>query len=400
MAPETPHPPLRLFLFSADEDQGLRDELLKHLAVFRALGEVQTWSADSVPAGDDWKASADAAIREVDAALVLLSADFLAGELAQDARTPELMERLRDAGRPIIPVLLRTCLWRHHPWLASLQALPKDGEAISAREGDARDRVLAEVVSAIVESLSERRGDSPAPLLPAAPPPGTSRPRPREEDGWRLPSRRVVLGSAAAVVALAVGLVGWRLLGPGSTANAIQAEVYSGCPAGRQKYEGACVADKMVDLLVCLKQSGATGALGRAEEVVRARPPDGTDPADARVSREVSASFAGLSEDERRRIVELCKEAADRAGVTVLVPKPEPTPSITTTTTTTTPLRKDQKPPAPTPAPPPASCKKANELCKSSVDCCSGLVCKETTPSGGLSDKQSPPAPRPMCVPK
>lgn len=156
-------------------------------------------------------------------------------------------------------------------------------------------------------------------------------------------------------------------------------------------YEGACVADKMVDLLVCLKQSGATGALSRAEAVVRERPPNGTDQADSRVSREVSMKLAELSADERRLILQLCKEAADQAGVKVLAPRPEPTPTLTTKSTPPIP-RNPQ--PAPAPA---APCNKAGELCASSKDCCIGLICR--APAGGTAVGQGA-APTPVCSPK
>jgi hypothetical protein len=90
------------------------------------------------------------AIGQADVALLLLSADFFGSDGLLNAEIPQLLERHRSGKLHVIPILLRSCVWEVHPWLAELQPLPRNRKPIASMTGDERDRVLTEVVSEIV----------------------------------------------------------------------------------------------------------------------------------------------------------------------------------------------------------------------------------------------------------
>ena len=133
------------------KDTELVGELLAHLRPLERFAGIDIWTDDRVRAGDTTRSTVDEAIAEADVALLLLSADFLGSELLQDVEVPKLMERHRAGELRVIPVVLRSCVWEVHPWLAELRPLPRDGAPIALFEENQRDQVLTELTREIIK---------------------------------------------------------------------------------------------------------------------------------------------------------------------------------------------------------------------------------------------------------
>jgi len=153
---------LNLFVSCAPEDAQLRDSLLKHLAIFLRLGNIRYWGAETVPPGADTQYEAEQALESADVALLLLSANSLSSDLVQDVELPRLIARHNHRGLRVIPVLMRTCAWQHHPWLGKLTPLPRSGRAIAAYDADSRDQVLTEVVEEIATLVRQGSTSHPS----------------------------------------------------------------------------------------------------------------------------------------------------------------------------------------------------------------------------------------------
>ena len=146
---------LRLLISFAPVDRALKDKLVQHLTMFARLAGVDLWSADRVAAGQEWRREIADALGRADVALLLISAEFLASEFLQDVELPILVERRRNAGLKVIPVLLRSCHWEVVPWLANLSMLPKDGRAVASLKGDQLDQAMADVSAEIARLAGE-----------------------------------------------------------------------------------------------------------------------------------------------------------------------------------------------------------------------------------------------------
>jgi hypothetical protein len=154
-------PPLRLLIGFAEEDRAQKDEFCKHLAVLQRAGKVEPWSIDQVRAGDNSRAVLDHAISEADLVILLVSSSLLASSGAQDAERLDILARSLAAGKRVIPIILKTCLWRKHPLLHELEPLPAGGKPILVNKGNARDQAYTDVIAAIAKYSSERHaGDS------------------------------------------------------------------------------------------------------------------------------------------------------------------------------------------------------------------------------------------------
>jgi hypothetical protein len=190
-------PRLRVVVSSSPEDAPWRAQLLEHLGILERSGSVEIWSDAEVEAGADWRAVVDRELGRADVALLLVSSAYLASDHLQDVEVPLLFERHKTGGVQVIPVLVRSCAWKLHPWIGKL--LPKGQRPVAAFEGDGRDRALTDVV----EEIARRAGIEVPRNLTGAPTNPTSMPTQVRDDRWRYGSITVI----AVAIIIVVGII-------------------------------------------------------------------------------------------------------------------------------------------------------------------------------------------------
>lgn len=119
-----------VFFSYSHNDEGLRNELEKHLSSLKREGLVQTWHDRRIVAGDDFDASIDGHIEDADIVLLLVSADFIASDYCYTREMNRALERHARGGARVIPVILRQCDWQNTP-IGKLLATPPDGRPVT-----------------------------------------------------------------------------------------------------------------------------------------------------------------------------------------------------------------------------------------------------------------------------
>src|SRR5690348_10447884 len=114
---------INLVFSSASADAELQQELATHLAILREVGDVRCWTVDDIPPGEDRHRELTNALANADVVLLLLSSDFLASSTILQIETTTLQMQQEHRSLCVIPILLRTCAWQYHPWLAQLRPL-------------------------------------------------------------------------------------------------------------------------------------------------------------------------------------------------------------------------------------------------------------------------------------
>jgi hypothetical protein len=132
-------------------DVTLADELLRHMDVLTRFAGIDLWTDTRIKAGDTTQREIDQAIDQAHVALLLISSDFLASDTLLEHEVPRLLSRHQEGQVRVILVLLRSCLWKAHPWLKDLYSLPRNGQAIGSLSNRVRDSVLAEIVREVAE---------------------------------------------------------------------------------------------------------------------------------------------------------------------------------------------------------------------------------------------------------
>jgi hypothetical protein len=156
--------PIDVFFSYAPEDEALREELEKRLALLRRSGLIRAFCDRRIGAGEEWKAAMDEGFRAARLILLLVSADFLASDYCCGVEVQRALERHRAGDALVIPVILRVCDWKNASF-ADLAAFPQRIKAVTSAPN--RDEAWEEVVSGIRAEVAKLQA-KPAPSYPDA----------------------------------------------------------------------------------------------------------------------------------------------------------------------------------------------------------------------------------------
>jgi hypothetical protein len=145
-----------VFISYSHEDEQDKNRLLKHLGVLQSAGLVTTWSDDRIGAGADWRREIEQTMAQARVAVLLVTANFLTSDFILNTEVPTLLQRHRQAGLIIFPIIARPCAWKMVGWLQQMQVRPKNGRPVWGDGGSHVDDDLA----AIAEELAAAVGSS------------------------------------------------------------------------------------------------------------------------------------------------------------------------------------------------------------------------------------------------
>jgi energy-coupling factor transporter ATP-binding protein EcfA2 len=121
---------VKLFYSYSHIDENYRNTLEVHLATLRNSGLIDEWHDRKIDAGDDWDDEIEKNMELSNIILLLFSPEFIASSSCQK-EVETAMRLKKEKGTIFIPIILRTCAWTSVDGISSIQALPKDGKAIS-----------------------------------------------------------------------------------------------------------------------------------------------------------------------------------------------------------------------------------------------------------------------------
>ena len=142
-----------ILFYLSHADEGLRNQLEKHLSALKHQGLLETWHDRRITVGQVFNAEIDAHLEAAEVILLLISSDFLASDYCYKREMARAMERHEARDAIVIPVILRPCDWQDTPF-GKLMAAPKDGLAVT-KWPDIDDAFL-DVVTAIKGALRSR----------------------------------------------------------------------------------------------------------------------------------------------------------------------------------------------------------------------------------------------------
>ena len=105
-----------------------KDRLRTQLGVLQQQSILALWDDRRIGAGADWYQEICQAMEAAHVAVFLISADFLTSPFILQEEVARLMTRRQQEGLPIVPILVRPCLWKQVPSLALMQLRPTDAQ--------------------------------------------------------------------------------------------------------------------------------------------------------------------------------------------------------------------------------------------------------------------------------
>lgn len=156
-----------VFISYSRKDEELKNIFVTHLKSLVQQGDITLWDDQNIGTGDDWYPAIQNALQKAMVGICLISADYLASDFINKEEIPAFMDRRKNEGMLIIPILVRPCPWRKIRWLKNIQIFPRNN--ISLEEIPLkvkREKALSEITEYIYEKINEPSFKEIVPVAP------------------------------------------------------------------------------------------------------------------------------------------------------------------------------------------------------------------------------------------
>lgn len=131
----------KLVILYAQEDRSEFEKLRQHLSLLEKLQTIKVWHEGDIAAGTDRDDATHAAFVDAESVLLLVSAAFLADDHCYD-----LMTTARNMGKPLIPIILKDCLWQDAPF-GQLKVLPENGTPVHDKDWETPEEPYRQIAA-------------------------------------------------------------------------------------------------------------------------------------------------------------------------------------------------------------------------------------------------------------
>lgn len=119
------------FISYAHADEGMKIRLLQHLKPLERLGLIKNWHDRMIMPGDTIDEVISAELQSADIIFLLVSVDFINSKYCYEKELSLAIERHNSKTARIIPIILRSCLWKHSPF-GGILSLPQDAKPVAS----------------------------------------------------------------------------------------------------------------------------------------------------------------------------------------------------------------------------------------------------------------------------
>jgi hypothetical protein len=141
----------KIFISYHHKDEMWKDRLVSHLKVLELEGGVEVWDDRQLESGSNWIKTIKENLIEANIAVLLISADFLTSVFIRNEEIPVLLNRRKEEGIVVFPIILKPCAWVKVEWLRKIQVYPKDGRPLSKGSAFEIDHALAEITMKLAD---------------------------------------------------------------------------------------------------------------------------------------------------------------------------------------------------------------------------------------------------------
>jgi tetratricopeptide (TPR) repeat protein len=145
----------KVFISYSHKDEKCKDRLLKQLKVLQIQGKVEVWDDRQIKAGEDWYPKIQKALNQADAAVLIVSADFLTSDFILTKEIPPLLKQRTKEKKKIFPLIINPCPWQEIDWMKKIQVWPKDGKPLSGFTKHKKETILSDFAVEIKNILNK-----------------------------------------------------------------------------------------------------------------------------------------------------------------------------------------------------------------------------------------------------
>jgi hypothetical protein len=147
-----------LFISYSHNDLPYLERLLVHLKPLERDGRLILWVDTLLRAGDKWEEEIEKALGRSNAAILLISADFLASDFISQNELPPLLIKAQEMGTRIIPLILKPCRFARDKSLKPFQAINDPARPLVLVEEGEQEAVYDKVAAEIEKLFNSKVG--------------------------------------------------------------------------------------------------------------------------------------------------------------------------------------------------------------------------------------------------
>jgi len=121
--------------------------------VLQHEGLLDLWDDRRIGAGEDWKKEIEEAMAKANVAILLVSRHFLTSKFILEEEVPRLMERRKEEGVWVFPIIAEPCTWKRIKWLSRMNLRPEDGKPLSGGNEHQINSDLAVIAEEVAEKI-------------------------------------------------------------------------------------------------------------------------------------------------------------------------------------------------------------------------------------------------------
>lgn len=144
-----------VFISYSHRDKEHLQRLLIHLSPYTRTYGFKIWDDTQINASDIWLEEIEKALEEAIAAVLLISADFLASDFINTKEVPVLLEAAEKRGVNIIPVIIKPSAFSEIPEISKFQAANNPQNPIISLTEAEKEATWADLAKKIKDLLNE-----------------------------------------------------------------------------------------------------------------------------------------------------------------------------------------------------------------------------------------------------
>jgi hypothetical protein len=154
------HRRTRVFVSYSHRDEQWLERLQVHLVPLSRVYRIEIWDDSKIAPGAKWQTEIQDALDSTLAAVLLVSADFLASDFIVANELPPLLKAAEEEGAVILPVILSPCWFKNTPGLAQFQAVNNPADPLINGTRGEQEAVFVRVAECIEKAYTSRAMES------------------------------------------------------------------------------------------------------------------------------------------------------------------------------------------------------------------------------------------------
>lgn len=138
-----------VFISYSHKDARWLTRLQVHLKPLERLGTITLWDDTVLKPGANWREEIQQGLESAKAAILLISADFLASDFISNNELPPLLASASSRGVIILPIIVSPCRFAETKVLSQFQAVNPPSQPLSTMSRAKQEAIFVEVSKAI-----------------------------------------------------------------------------------------------------------------------------------------------------------------------------------------------------------------------------------------------------------